>query len=151
MIPLALLAYYNLRILHGVIERQKLLIPRDRKDSQTHKVKKKEKGKQYSYESKNYPSSNSSVSSNQQTVEIYILPEPKKDIPDSNEIKHYPNIGIFKQTTDLLMSPLTILNADIEENRASSCTNNSILNGIPIQRQYEDKFALGNMVGNTNL
>ena len=49
------------------------------------------------------------------------------------------------------MLPLTVLNTDIESNRESSCPKNRLLNGIPIQRQYEDKFALGNMVGNINL
>ena len=148
MIPLALLAYYNLRILHGVIERQKMLIPRKRKDVQTPKTKKKEKGKKYNYESRNYPTISTS---NQQSVEVYILPEPEKNIRASNAITFYPTIGIFKQTTDLLMLPLTIMNADIQGSRVSNCANNSIQSGIPFQRQYEDKFALGNMVGNINL
>ena len=84
-------------------------------------------------------------------IEIYIIPEPEKNIPECNAIKRYPTIGIFKQTTDLLMLPLNILDKDIEGSRTSSCANNSLLTGIPMQRQYEDKFALGNMVGNINL
>ena len=146
MIPMELLSMLASTVLGGAMsimaqkaqaeaERQKMLIPRKRKDVETPKTKKKEKGKKYNYESRNYPTISTS---NQQSVEVYIIPEPEKNMRESNAITFYPTIGIFKQTTDLLMLPLTIINTDIQGSRVSNCTNNSILSGIPFQRQYEE-------------
>lgn len=140
LIPSGLLIYYNLRIFHGVIERQRLLIPRERIFNQKLKEKKKGKKKEYDLEA--------TIEEWQKTAEETInhLQKSNEDNAPFNTVKFYPTIGTFKHTTDLLTLPVTLPGIDIEAKHLD--TQRSSINslGASNKRQYEDKLAFDNMV-----
>ena len=143
IIPTFMIIYYNVRVFQGVIDRQKLLIPRERIFNQQLKQKRKGKKKEYDLET--------TIEEWQKVSErtANTLQQSETDKITLDAIKYYPTIGTFKHTTDLLTLPVTLPGIELEENRSSpeqlSCRS-SLTYGASNKRQYEDKLAFENMV-----
>ena len=147
IVPAFLLIYYNLRIFQGVIERQKLLIPRERIFNKQLKEKKKGNKKEYDLETtiEEWKKESEKTSSSYRQSE--------KDVMTCNAIKLYPTIGTFKHTTDLLTLPVTLPGVDMDDDCSSPAqrsSKNSITYCASNKRQYEDKLAFENMVSSRN-
>ena len=143
IVPAFMLIYYNVRIFQGVIERQKLLIPRERIFNQQLKQKKRGKKKEYDLET--------TIEEWQKVSErtASTLQQSETDKMALDAIKYYPTIGTFKHTTDLLTLPVTLPGIELEENRSSPeqlSSRSSLTYGASNKRQYEDKLAFENMV-----
>ena len=143
IVPAFMLIYYNVRIFQGVIERQKLLIPRERIFNQQLKQKKRGKKKEYDLET--------TIEEWQKVSErtASTLQQSETDKMALDAIKYYPTIGTFKHTTDLLTLPVTLPGIELDENSSSPqqlSSRSSITYGASNKRQYEDKLAFENMV-----
>ena len=143
IVPAFMLIYYNVRIFQGVIDRQKLLIPRERIFNQQLKQKKKGKKKEYDLET--------TIEEWQKVSErtASTLQQSETDKITFDAIKYYPTIGTFKHTTDLLTLPVTLPGIELEEHCSSPeqlSSRSSLTYGASNKRQYEDKLAFENMV-----
>ena len=143
IVPAFMLIYYNVRIFQGVIDRQKLLIPRERIFIQKLKQKKGGKKKEFDLET--------TIEEWQKVSErtASTLQQSKTDKIALDAIKYYPTIGTFKHTTDLLTLPVTLPGIELEEHCSSPeqlSSRSSITYGASNKRQYEDKLAFENMV-----